>query len=140
VRFLLEDSPPTGVGPRLGTVIQPITDADALLRELTADTDDVNISGTAGSWVTFKTVPAGKRWKCWMITQQATSSASQLAITMGTPGVEPVIRITESTNDLILFQGPLELDEGWSIVAATSGNGSDSGREHGIIYEEEDAY
>jgi hypothetical protein len=136
VRFKLEDSPPSGLGARLGTTIIPVTQADALLSTLDIAKKDLDLSAAGGSFVTAFTVPAGKRWTIYHLHLLSTAGQSQLLLSDNSQSV----RLGLSKTGPHDWSGSMPADESWIITAATTGSGSDNNRECSILYDEEDAY
>jgi len=135
-RFKLEDSPPSGLGARLGTTIIPVTQADALLKTMDVGKKDLDLSASAGTFVTAFTVPANKRWTIYHLHLISTTGSSQLLLSDGSQSV----RLGDSKTGAHDWSGVMPADENWLVTAATSGSGADNNRECTILYEEEDAY
>ena len=135
-RFKLEDSPPTGLGARLGTTIIPVTQADALLTSLETNQTDLDLTAAAGGRVTAFTVPSGKRWTIYQIFLSTITGNSQLML-VGSP---KTVRLTPSGSGDHVWSHPIPANEGWYIAAATTGNAADNNEECSILYTEEDAY
>jgi hypothetical protein len=135
-RFKLEDSPPTGLGARLGTTIIPVTQADALLQTLTINKIDLDLSGSAGTNVTAFTVPSGKRWIIYHLHLLSTTGSSQFVLTGG----GKTVRLTADTTGVHDLDTQLPADENWEVKCTRTGNGADGNRECSILYTEEDAF
>jgi len=135
-RFKLEDSPPTGLGARLGTTIIPVTQADNLLSTLNTNQVDLDLTASPGGRVTAFTVPAGKRWTVYQLFLASVTGNSQLML-VGDP---KTVRLTTSGTGDHMWSHPIPMEEAWYLAAATTGNGSDNNEECSILYSEEDAY
>jgi hypothetical protein len=135
-RFKLEDSPPSGLGARLGTTIIPVTQADALLTTLNTSQVDLDLSAAPGGRVTAFTVPQGKRWIVYQFFLASVTGNSQLLL-VGDP---KQVRLTSSGTGDHMWSHPIPMNEGWYLAAATTGNGADNNEECSILYSEEDAF
>lgn len=135
-RFALEPYP-ASVGPDVLKTIVPVTDADVLLRTPAGQQADGDLTGSAGTYVAYFTVPTGRRWTLKMFLRVATTAASLVVVSVG--GVAIGVSLS-STSTEVQHGISLTLDQGDSIGMLASGNAGDSSRSLEILYDEEDAF
>lgn len=136
-RFLIEPFPADGAGPSVSTTIQPTTDADELLSESLADSQNADLSASAGSGVPIYTVPAGKRWTLKHAFREATIANSRIYMFMqGGTIYLTALGTAEQAVDL----SNIKLRDGEGVGMFTTGNGADTAIFLMLVYEETDAY
>jgi len=135
-RFLLEPKPLQESNAAVQVSIQPVTQADELLRTPTIAKNSEDISASAGTYVAFHTVPAGKRWKVTNIVRAATTSGTNVRLNDGS--IDTQISVFQTGAEAL--RGEWFMNENWSIGMDTTGNGADSSKELAIHYLEEDAF
>ena len=114
-RYKLErmiDPPPTGVL----TILQPITDADALLREGKCAYVDLAVTTTGIKFIT--NVPQNKRWKLWCVSIDVTSGTLDFDVLVisDRTGVQAWLdRFSATTAYQKTFTPPVPLGQKWSI-------------------------
>jgi len=136
-RFLIEPFPAESAGPAVSTTVQPVTDADALLRVPTIQnaTGDLEVAG--GAHVAYFTVPAGKRWNLIWALRGATTGSSQVTI-----AIAPAEMTLFGVGTVVAAQSivGVRLDEGDSVGMAATNNAADGAITLQVLYEEEDAF
>lgn len=137
-RFKLEPHPVDGqnLQPLLLPTIQPITDSDELLKVLRVESAFADLSGAAGTFTAYFTVPPGKRWEIQNITKSLTAAGTPVLISDGATEISifPFATAADGRNGL------WELQENWELGMNTTGNGGDSNIELGILFKEQDAF
>lgn len=129
-RFDLRQAQQTPEDYRVTTTIQPVTQADDLLKELKIVELAIGAFPAVSGWQTLFTVPAGKRWILRALEVNSASGAftiEQPSISDGTARVE-IEKLTAGTVFVTTAQGQhIELKEGWIIECyanvTTAGNG-----------------
>ena len=139
-RFLIEPVPVSfSEQPGIGTIIQPITSADELLKipqTLTGDSQD--LQAAAGTFTVYHTVPAGKRWKVTVITRGATQANSRVRF-RSKPG-DDIMTISALATALLPIFLNVQLEEAGTIGMDTTGNAGDDAVFLSVYLEEEDAF
>lgn len=134
-RFKLD---PTGASDTfLLPIIIPVTMVDDLLADVHIVQDILDISGVAGTFVSARTVPNGKRWKLKRVwVENTTGGTSFRAGQIGSVArqLSPAIQAAAWTENL-----DIRLNEGDAYGLAGTGNGADTTRAINMVYEEEDA-
>lgn len=137
-RFQLQETPiEPGLDWTVVKNIQPVTQVDALLISIKMDTATKDISGAGGGYITYFTVPKGKRWRLKALHMQASTGNTKAAIT---DGVAVFSFSATTTNGYYIYLLDLPLDTGWKIDGLETNNGADTAIFMVILYEEEDAY
>jgi len=141
-RFLLEPSPAVGSNAYVSPIIQPITDADRLLKQLSIGEETLAIAAIGVA--VFFTVPGGERWS---VTYQRAARASGTMthnsfVIVSPAGVE--MEIDEYTQTaathLHEYLQPLVLDEGWGLGVFIDTHSVAGNVECQILYEQESAF
>lgn len=130
--------------PILIETLQPITNIDELLMEHKVAVVS-GVAGTASGWVTFFTVPDGKRWHVKAVHAQRTTGDRTILIFGVDDKDGNSINIESFTAGSVYESGmlpsPLTLDEKavikYNFTAAGSSNGTWTGR---ALIAEEDAF
>lgn len=143
-RFLIEPLPAAlGEAPGVGTLIVPITDADALLKDhgiVSANT----ASFDADAQVTGLVVPAGKRWEVHAFNAQQVSgnrTITQMRINDVSVGVGYVTNdFTAAIDNYTLLGTPLPMEEGDSVDIVAVGGSTASVYNVQVWRSEEDAF
>lgn len=135
-RYLLEESGPAADEERasVSKMIQPITDADMLLRDFKTASVLLDISGGA---VTAFTVPPKKRWYVSVITKDSTT-VNAAGMHLSYQGINCRI-MTQTTGGQVVLPPHLVLSEG-TLIKADGGNIADTVIGYAITYEEEEAF
>lgn len=141
-RFLLEPSPPVGSNAYVAPVIQPVTDADRLLRTPTIAT--VLVSVTAVGDTVFHTVPAGERWTLgFMRASRGSGTMTHSSFFVADIANVPMLVAlypSEAETHLQEFSQPLIVDEGWDIGVGFDAHSVTGDVRVTILYEREDAF
>jgi hypothetical protein len=140
-RFDLEDQPPSGLGANVSTLVQPITNVDALLTVSLTGTNDTAALG--GGVQIVITVPAGKRWKIYMYQLTRLTGDRNLDAVWVYDGTNNVFIETftaASTRNSGVLNTPIPLDEGQSLQVDVTGGTTDSSYRCRLWVDQEDAY
>jgi len=123
------DSPEPGISP---VIVPTIEVNDLYPLENLEDTED--ISGTAGVFVEFFSVPSQERWHLLQVDMPATTANSSGRL--NNPDATPTVLKANNTNALILFQEIKEwrLDAGWLLGMTGTGNAGDNSRIMRILF------
>ena len=136
-RFKLDDIKRRADAFALIKTIQPITDADVLLRSAKIASKTADISAGTGTTVMF-TVPKGKRWIVQLHVKSDTTDPRACQFFDGTT---PVNFTVDDANQVIsTFSGGIALEEDWVVRSQNTGNAADNNRTDYIMYLEEDAF
>jgi len=134
-RFRLEPILPL-VLKTLGDEIIPVTNVDDLLLSPTSQTASLNLTATAGSYVSAFTVPAGERWHLRWAWHLVSVAATQMGF------VNAAVNIRISTNEIaeqsVNLGDALVLEEGDTMGMFTSGDAGDTSITFRIHYSVED--
>lgn len=136
-RFSLEPFPAEGSQAAVETTIQPVTDADELLRTHPYASSTLDLSGGAGSYVDVFTVPDNRRWRVLMLKKSDTTLTSRLRVYTRL-GVD--FSLIAMTTAEVWFLHTFLLDQGDRIQARATGDSGDASRRFDIHYSEEEAY
>lgn len=136
-RFTLSDKSQVQNPYWLHRTITPVTQIDNLLSTPKSDVNNEDLSGGAGTYVPYFTVPSGKRWTLKFTFKTATTAATQIICKIG--GNE-IFMTASGTAAVALFLQGIKMNEADSIGMDTTGDGGDANRFLYLIYEEEDSY
>lgn len=139
-RLTLSDNPDVQNPYLLPRMIYPVTDIGDLLRTTKGNTETVDLTGAAGSFVTHASwlVPNGKRWRLWNCLRGASTGSSRIMLT--TTGLTDGSLEPFGTAESLLQLGGLPINEGDMLGLRATGNGADGAIRLTIVYEEEDAF
>jgi len=136
-RFAIEPFPAQVTeSPQISTIVQPVTDADVLLRTTTCIRFDNQDIQAATSFFTLYTVPDRTRTYLVNVHMEGTTASSQLGVRIG--GVTTYISLFAT--DEKIWLGRITLDVADEFGVLTTGNAGDSARDIDIIIETEDAF
>lgn len=138
-RFALQTSPSKPDFYLLNRSIQPITNADELLRTSKMVQMTLDISGGGYTYDANGTVPLGKRWRLWWIDSQVTTASSGVVISDGVVSVPTSLTASSIGPHRACTYG-LIMPYGWKVGMSGTGNGADNARRFNIIYTEEDDF
>jgi len=143
-RFLIEPFPVTdGEGPAVSTLVQPVTDADELLKNYGLVTFN-SASFDADQVVNGPTVPSGKRWLIYVLRWGRSSgnrTALQWIINDASEGAFMIIRgFAAAADDTHLMETPLPLEEGDQVRLNFIGGSTATVAKFDLWLSEEDAY
>jgi len=126
-RYRLEPFP-ASVSPDVSKTIQPITDADALLKVPSVQSQTTPTLST-GSALTFVTVPVGRRWTLYALTIGQVSGdrdITSLRVVDPVTGENVIYNDHAGATSLIqLFTPAIVLDEGWILAEDITGGTTD---------------
>ena len=117
--------------------VQPVSDINELLTDSKISQATKDLTATAGTYVEYFLVPAGKRWKFDRYEKISTTASSQMRI-YDREGVYMAIKASGTAAEYDAVT--LTMDEGWSLGLLTTGNGADSAIIFRVLYREEDAF
>ena len=127
----------------MAPVIQPITDADRLLKQLTNQASAVT-SITAALTFELYTVPLGKRWTVFMARARRSSGVwgfDSYGFKDPAGVAMPVEEFASTTTDhLWQLAVPIPLDEGWKVTVNVDTWTSIGDMNMNMLVEEEDAF
>lgn len=135
-RYLLEERG-VPLPKTFSDVIVPIANADDALALAEVQEDTKSLTGTAGTYVNYFTVPAGEEWQVWMIHRAATIADSaiktEIRQRVGTLlntalSARDTAEAFEQYNDLRVFGG------GETLGLENTGNAGDSAIALTIFY------
>lgn len=122
-------------------LIRPVTQVDELLKTYKCGLDSEDLSGGPGAYITYYTVPSGKRWNLLRAHVSATAASSTMGILRyGDTTYMPLEAGGTSTRNLGFTPGQVVLNEGDIIWRTETGNGADSSETLMIDYSEEDSF
>jgi len=111
--------------PELLTAIRPTIDIFRLLEIPQTLSANLDLSGSAGTFVTAFTVPATERWVLQSVAREGTTSNARVAIRDGITNIHVNLTVPataeESTNGL-----QLTLDKNWLIGMFTNADAGDN--------------
>lgn len=135
-RFLIEPFPVDGEGPAVSMVIQPVTDADALLRNTLLIGVNVDLTAAAGTYVNALSVTLGKIWILKGVWRDVSIANTQIRIDVN----DPMNLSIQSTAEEFVSINDMRLPEGSTLGLVTSGNAGDTAVLIRAIVEEEDVF
>lgn len=140
-RFSIEPVPAqSSETPGVLTTIQPITDADELLRTPTATAfTSLDLSGTIGGFISIYTGAAGVRAHLKNVHREATIANSQIAIRIGGSG-GVIFYLTILATAEQVWVGDITLDEGDQLGVIATGNAGDDTQAADFYFESEDLF
>ena len=138
-RFLIELSPRDPTSYLVHRSIQPITNADALLRSVQVNHTTCDLTPAAGTGVPIYTVPQGKRATLICIRKPITTGSATVRIRDPVANENQVIVLNQTAENLLTSQS-IPLDDGWIVETLTNNNGADGARTFEYLVEEENAY
>jgi len=141
-RFQLEPEPAVGSNAFVSPVIQPITDADRLLKTPVIAAETVSV--TAIGSVVFHTVPLGDRWT--LLAQRAARASGTMTFTFFEVGDPSAVVMqlnqfaSQAESQLYEYKQGVNLDEGWTIRVFFDAHSVVGDVTSTILYEREDAF
>jgi hypothetical protein len=119
----------------LSELVIPVTDVGELLKQAKNADVSKDLSGTAGTYTVYHTVPTGKRWTLKWYYRQGSTGTTRVV-------VHQTVQAQITSNDSTERFGQLEItmDEGHTIGLVTTGDGADTAIGLVIFYDEEDAF
>lgn len=138
-RYLLEPQPAPADSPvGVSKVITPVTQADDLLKQPKVNFNTKDLTASAGTYTSFFTVPAGKRWVILNISRAGSVGTTNVRLRNAAQGL--VVTLVPLGTAAIDRQGRWVLDEKDTLGMNTSGDAGDTGIQLDIHYLEEDAF
>ncbi len=108
-RYLLEPFPLVGSRAAVGMTVQPVTQADELLRVYRVDVSpNLDLSPASGADVVAFTVPADERWLLTWLQRGATIANSTVTLTDGASGATGIF--------LLVFDTAFRIDSSIKIM------------------------
>lgn len=108
----------------MGKTVVPVTQADALLARPSPGNDALDLTGTLGTYVVARTVPAGERWTWTHVWREASTGSSRIRVQVG--GVAVRISVIGTAEETPSLGGGIVLDGGDSLGMEATGNGADT--------------
>jgi len=135
-RYLLEPFPVEGSQAWVSPVIVPVTNADELLAssQIVAQAED--ISASAGVYVPYFTVPAGRRWLLTGLHKPATTATTRVLLRDTINNINLDISADQTGGENVLRLA-MKMPAGWTVGLVTTGNAGDSARILTIMYDEQ---
>jgi len=137
-RFLIEPFPADGAGPSVSTTIQPTTDADELLKIQAGGSVNGDLTASAGSGVTYFTVPNGKRWTLRHIFREG-STANSRVFYQG-PGAATVYLSALATAEGVVPVENIVVEQDRIVGMFTTGDAGDAAIFMMLVADEIDAF
>jgi len=134
-RFRVEGG--TQETPELLSTVQPITDMDRLLRTPEYKANELNLSGTAGDFVNYFTVPDGERWFVTSWWREASIADTRIVVRPPEGGSNEHRVSLAGTSEEIPQAGRLCLDQKWEIGMDASGDAGDTAIKLTVLIERE---
>jgi len=135
-RLGIEPFPASGGGPDVSTTIQPVTDADVLLRVPEFVGVEIDLTPTIGTFIGGLVVPEGKVWIVKGIYREPSTGVTQIRMLADKLMNYSVL----GTNEEFVSLTDIRLNEGFSIGLITSGDAADGTIAIRAAIEEEDVF
>jgi len=135
-RMLLEPTSDANVTPLVSEIVVPVLDADKLLSTPYVRTAGGDLSGTAGSAVTYFTCPDGEEWELITVVLPSTTGSSRLFINVkNAEGGRSNVNLTASaTGESWLTMQGYTFQAADHMGMLTTGNGGDSDENMKLFY------
>lgn len=119
----------------------PVMQIGDVLKTVKAADGDLDLTGTAGTYVAGHTVPSGKRWEVYFFVKGGSTGSAGIKANIS--GV--VVDLCDSSTGILLPKDsgislPLPLEESDSIGLGATANGGDGNIDFDIVYTEEDLF
>jgi len=141
-RYALEPLPLQESRAGVLPIIQPITDADRLLRLPTIDTSTVEV--TAVGWISMLTVPEGQRWGLGFtraVRASGTMTHNAFRVVSPTGALMTVHEYTGTAgSELKEWLQELILDQGWTLQVFVDTHSVTGNMQMDVLFELEEAF
>ena len=138
-RFLIEPFPAAvGDSPGVSTTITPVTDADILLKVPGIVDSGLNLTASAGTFVSSTIVPLGKIWTIKALARGPSIANTQLRIVL--PNAEFLNVSILSTSAEFISLNDIRIPELTNVGLLTTGDGGETAVRFQIAKEEEDVF